>query len=97
MTIADIQEYIDIKIKYYSEIDQNLFTPIINVKREFEEVKKLLDELEPKEEWTDIEKSLECLRVEMLNLPTDFDKTVADDHLESLRHIFITQFKENNK
>ena len=56
MTIAEIQEYIDIKIKYYSEIDQNLFTPIINVKREFEEVKKLLDELEPKAEWVVSEK-----------------------------------------
>ena len=87
MTAQDLREEIDRRLEKHTNI----------ILKELKEIKSMLDELEPKEEWTDIEKSLECLRVEMLNLPTDFDKTVADDHLESLRYIFITQFKENNK
>ena len=97
MTVAEIKEYIDKRQKELGNSDPYEEYAWYDISAELTQIRSMLDELEPKEEWTDIEKSLECLRVEMLNLPTDFDKTVADDHLESLRYIFITQFKESEQ
>ena len=52
MTVAEIQEYIDFKIKYYSEQEPYTITSNEIVRQEFEEIKSMLDELEPKAKWT---------------------------------------------
>ena len=48
MTVAEIQEYIDFKIKYYSEQEPYTITSNEIVRQEFEEIKSMLDELEEK-------------------------------------------------
>ena len=53
MTVAEIKEYIDFKIKYYSEQEPYKITSNEIVRQEFEEIKSMLDELEdrPKAKW----------------------------------------------